>query len=367
MKPVRPADPAIREIFAVLPAARRHSRMAKGIGLYLACLALYGLTGWGMFASQPWLAGLCVAANGVTIAMLFLIGHDACHNSLTPSRWVNRLVGRLAFLPTFHLFSGWAKSHNLKHHAYTNLKGFDPGYSPFTKEEFDQLSWGRRLRERIYRTPFGIGFYYFLELWWLGQLFPSGDDVPPNRTEFQWDRVLVLSYIALQCAAVYALTRWLGYQYPVAMTALFVFVPWSVFLWFMGFVTLQQHTHPDVPWFDNEEEWNFYRAHVAGTVHVKMPWLIEAFFLNIFEHGAHHVDPLIPLYELAPSQKALVDAYTDDIRVVQATPLSFWKTLRCCKLYDYRRHEWLDFRGRTTAKAQLPKLGAPATVLEAAG
>lgn len=341
--------------------------MVAGLGLYFLCLGLYGVTLWGMFADAWWLVGLSTVLNGVAIAMLFLIGHDACHNSLTPSRWVNRLVGRLAFLPTFHLFSGWAKSHNLKHHAWTNLKGLDPGYSPFTKEEFDRLSFGRRLRERIYRTPFGIGVYYFLELWWIGQVFPKGDDVPPNRTEFQWDRVLVFAYMALQCGAAYALVRHLQYPYPLAVAAGMVFVPWSIFLWLMGFVTLQQHTHPEIPWFDNQDEWNFYRAHVAGTAHVRMPWIIEIFFLNIFEHGAHHVDPLTPLYELPKAQQALRDAYPEDIRVVHSTPLSFWRTMRCCKLYDYRRHEWLDFRGRTTSKAQLPKMSVGAVPLEAAG
>jgi len=37
-------------------------------------------------------------AAGLFTALLFVVGHDACHQALTPKRWLNRFIGTLAFL-----------------------------------------------------------------------------------------------------------------------------------------------------------------------------------------------------------------------------------------------------------------------------
>ena len=61
-----------------------------------------------------WLWGLLA---GVATAMLFVLGHDACHGSLTPSPRLNRWIGSLAFLPSLTPFSAWELGHNQTHHG----------------------------------------------------------------------------------------------------------------------------------------------------------------------------------------------------------------------------------------------------------
>ena len=49
---------------------------------------------------HAWLGKLVLGmAAGFMIGRLFIIGHDACHQSLTPHRGLNRVLGRIAFLP----------------------------------------------------------------------------------------------------------------------------------------------------------------------------------------------------------------------------------------------------------------------------
>ena len=57
------------------------------------------------------------------IGALFIIGHDAAHNSFTPYGWLNRLLGRLVLLPAWHPYTSWAYAHNTLHHGGTNLRG----------------------------------------------------------------------------------------------------------------------------------------------------------------------------------------------------------------------------------------------------
>src|SRR5487761_2336193 len=100
---------------------------------------------------------------GFIIGRLFILGHDACHQSFTPHRGLNRILGRIAFLPSLTPYSLWDIGHNVVHHGQTNLKGFDFVWAPFSVEEFKTLSPARRLLERIYRSGWAPGLYYFIE------------------------------------------------------------------------------------------------------------------------------------------------------------------------------------------------------------
>ena len=88
---------------------------------------------------------------GLMIARLFILGHDACHVTLFGSGRTNPLIGRLLFLPSLTPFL-WGSGHNVAHHGYTNLVGFDYVSAPLRKDEFDRLSPGRRALKRLPRN-----------------------------------------------------------------------------------------------------------------------------------------------------------------------------------------------------------------------
>ena len=78
------------------------------------------------------------------IARLFVIGHDACHGSYTPNKTLNKWIGRIAFLPSLTPYSLWEIGHNLAHHGFTNLKGRDYVWTPFSPQ---------RIRAPVLGTP----------------------------------------------------------------------------------------------------------------------------------------------------------------------------------------------------------------------
>src|SRR5207247_1612220 len=106
------------------------------------------------------------------------------------------------------------------------------------------------------------------------------------------------------------LPRWL---YAV----LGVVFPWTAWIWFMGFVSFIQHTHPRTAWYDNLEEWSFYHVQLRSSTHVVFPWPIERLLNNIMDHPAHHIDPTIPLYELPASQRLLEEQAPEHSVVVK--------------------------------------------------
>jgi acyl-lipid omega-6 desaturase (Delta-12 desaturase) len=343
---------------AGLPPERRRPSDLRGGLIFAIGVGAYLLTFVGMFRLPAWwMQAACVPATAIALGFLFIAGHDGCHGSLVRSYRLNRLLGRLAFLPAWHPVASWVHVHNSQHHAWTNLKGRDPGFCPFTKEEFDRLPAWRRLLERVCRSPLGVGLGYATDFYLGRLLFPGRAGRPPSLMAFHLDRLMVAAFAALQFAVAVLLARGAPDRVlPVAAhAAAAVLLPWALFVWFIGFVTWHQHTHPLMPWYDDEAEWSFYHVNMTSTAHVVFPWPVKLLLNNINDHVAHHIDPGIPLYELPDSQRRLNRACAGQAFIIRWTPWEYLRVCAACKLYDFKRRCWTDFAGRPTG----PRLPGP--------
>src|SRR5262245_32830638 len=96
-----PGRPTVPEVRGHVPSAIRGRSLWHGVAIFAVVAGLYGLTFWGALAA-PWWPLQIVSAifNGMFIGTFFIVGHDACHGSLTPFDSVNRVLGRIAFLPS---------------------------------------------------------------------------------------------------------------------------------------------------------------------------------------------------------------------------------------------------------------------------
>ena len=81
------------------PIAER--RTAIAVLLLVLDLAVFSglITGVVLFGAW-WAKLLCGLVAGFVIGRLFIIGHDACHQSYTPHRGLNRVLGRIAMIPS---------------------------------------------------------------------------------------------------------------------------------------------------------------------------------------------------------------------------------------------------------------------------
>ncbi len=355
----RPADEAARHWRANLPDELRQRSLVRG-GVLLSFAAGGYVAGMVGAVLLPTFLGRTVAL-GLAIIMigtLFIIGHDAAHNSFTPYGWLNRALGRLALLPTWHPYTSWVFSHNTLHHGGTNLRGKHPDFVPLTKAEYDRLPRWRRRLERLYRSPVGAGPSYLFGFYFGYILFPSRERRPPRRRHFERDRLLVLGFFAVQVLGMYLLARGTPGLFlpPLAYAFFDVILSWVIWIQFMGFVSFIQHTHPRLAWYDDLKEWSFYHVQLKSSTHVVFPFPIERLLNNIMDHAAHHVDPAIPLYHLPQSQRLLEQSCEEHAAVIQWSPRQYLELCRVCKLYDFDRHCWTDFEGNATSETGLPTL-----------
>lgn len=326
--------------------------LALGLGLFAAHLGLYGATLWGAVAALPWWVNFPAAIlNGLAIGLLFVIGHDSSHGAFLPGKRANQILTRIAFIPSAHSASLWNLHHNRVHHVFTNWKGRDNSWVPMTKAEYDAMSPGRRLLERLNRGPLGPLTYYVTGLWLRLLVLPLSKETRHEWRRYAFDSVFVLATLALTLIGIAALGKALAPARPVWLTLVQGWlIPFAVWNYFMGLSTYLHHTHPTVPWFDKEETWSFYNANVRGTTHVDFAVDVLPLWQRLMEHTAHHMLPAIPVYRLHGAQEKLLSHFGKDVVRYTLSGGRFRKINRACKLYDFERNCWTDFDGHPTTE-----------------
>jgi omega-6 fatty acid desaturase (delta-12 desaturase) len=293
----------------------------------------------------------CLA--GIMIGVLFVVGHDAAHNSLTPSTRLNRWIGVMAFLPSLHSFSLWELGHNRTHHRWTNFAPKDYVWTPLDWRQYSRLSRFRQLQYQFYRSAWGPLLYYAVEIWLRHTLFPFRRDVPRLNLRYAADTAAVVVFAAAYLTLLIVGLRvgWWGdpgraWWNPALFGAGIPFLVWNSL---MGFVIYLHHTHPDVAWYDDEEGWRIQANQAELAVHVLFPTLINQLFHWILEHNAHHARTGIPFYDLRRSQELLQADGSAQVTEFVWTPGTHMAVVRRCKLFDFRAGRWMDFQGNYTS------------------
>ena len=337
---------------ALAPYLSRSTPVA--LALFLSTIAVYLAAIAGAVAFDAWPARLaCAVIAGSAISSLFVIGHDAAHGAYAESRLMNGIIGRIAFLPALHNYSLWQVQHNRLHHRLVNIKGVN-SWSPLSKAEYDGLPPFGRWLQRLYRGPLGFAPYYLIERWWRDKFFPRRHVEAARHAIFWADFALLGAYLA-GFVALLALIGSALVQTGAAVALAWGFVaPFLVWNMLMGATTYMQHTHRRAPWFAAPAEWRRLAGQEEVAVHLVVPRWYGAISHHIMDHPAHHVHPKIPLYRVAAAQRRLNELLGERAVVQRFTLGYLFATLRCCKLYDYREHRWLDFAGRATSDCTLP-------------
>jgi linoleoyl-CoA desaturase len=68
--------------------------------------------------------GIGLAGSGLGIM------HDACHGALSKKKWVNDFIGTLVLSLAGGSVINWKIQHNVLHHSYTNIDGYDEDIDP---------------------------------------------------------------------------------------------------------------------------------------------------------------------------------------------------------------------------------------------
>lgn len=324
--------------------------LTRGLVIFVTYSVLYAATLIDAVAPFPVLLNIAFGiGNGICIAMLYIVGHDCCHNALVPGRRLNLWLGRLAFIPVVHSVSLWKLTHNQNHHGRTNLKGVDPVWAPMSPKDYAAASAARRLLERVYRSAVGPVLYYYSGIWLPMMLVPVSAQARANLRRHLPDTIFVALGFAATLAGICLLGSWLAPARPLWLNLLLGWaVPFAAFNYLAAITVYLNHTHPEIPWFDDEKAWSFYNGNVLGTAHVKLPFDILPLYTDVMAHPAHHAHVGTPVYGLPQAQAALSARVGSDSKEYMLSLAEYRRIVTACKLFDFEAMRWTDFDGTPT-------------------
>lgn len=237
--------------------------------------------------ASPWIAVLPTLIAAPFLVRIFIIFHDCCHSSYFRSRWANTLVGYLTGILTLTPFVDWAQAH-IRHHATAgNLDKRGVGdIWTLTVEEYIAAPRLKRITYRIFRNPlflFGFGpAFVFLIL----QRFSQKGIQHKGRLSVYITNLAALSILLLAGYTI-GLKTFFIIQLPITIIAA------TLGLWLF----YVQHQYEEVYWERNDVR-DSLKAALEGSSYYKLPKVAQWFTGNIGLHHIHHLNPMIPNYNL---------------------------------------------------------------------
>jgi omega-6 fatty acid desaturase (delta-12 desaturase) len=261
------------------------------------------------------------------LVRLFILFHDCVHNSFLKSKRGNTFLGYLLGVLVFTSFEDWRFTHLRHHGTYANLdsRGFGDIWT-LTLKEYENSSTMKKLRYRLYRNPIllvGLGaIFNFL-------FYNRIPDLRVKRKERMGVILtnLLIIAVALTAARIVGWRAYLLIQLPV--------------LWLAGgagiWLFYVQHQFEGGYWA-RKNKWDPLRAAMEGSSFYDLPVVLRWFSGNIGYHHVHHLNPMIPNYNL---KKCF-----DSVKELRAkTPLTIKKSLRShrLKLWDENLQKMVGF------------------------
>jgi omega-6 fatty acid desaturase (delta-12 desaturase) len=275
---------------------------------------------------------LLAVVNAFFLVRIFIIQHDCGHQSFLRSRKANDIIGMVCSVFSILPYRYWAKSHNF-HHGHNGLlwEHRDIGdIQLLTVHEFAQLSRFNKFRYILFRSApvlfiLGPAWYLFIQ-----------SRLPLiNFKGWEHARIALLRHNLLLVAAFVGLVWLFGYKALLLVHLPILFFFSIIAVWF--FYVQHQHEMSYKQWKD---KWEYIRAAIQGSTYYRLPKLMHWLTGNIGYHHIHHLNPLVPNYQLAKCH------HENPVFDKVASTMTFRQSLACIfnKLWDEDQQRMISFR-----------------------
>jgi len=276
-----------------------------------------------------WLLTIALATlAGLFLVRAFIIFHDCGHGSFFKNKKANDALGFFTGMLTFTPYHHWKWEHAVHHATNGDLdkRGIGDVWT-MTVEEYLTSSRRIKLSYRLLRNPFILFGLAPLFLFFVLERFPSSQCKPRERRS-----VYLMNFTLL--------------LYGTAMSMIYGLVPFLIFQTIMMGVAggcgiwlfYVQHQFEDTYWAQGKD-WDFTTAAMEGSSYYKLPKIMQWFSGNIGFHHIHHLNPMIPNYNLEKCH------HSDPFFQV-APELSLLSSLKTIKfrLWDEANGKMISFR-----------------------
>ncbi|MDT8998483.1 acyl-CoA desaturase [Paucibacter sp. APW11] len=274
----------------------------------------------GAFLPQPWLIA-CWVLGALTLGLSKILdnmelGHNVIHGQFD---WMGdpHFKGKQFEWDIVGTSDNWRKTHNFRHHTYTNIHGLDDDIGYGVLRLFPEQRWTpAALLQPLYAIVFALLFQWGVAIQdlRLGRLF--GARKQQARAELRRAGVPVLKKIGRQLIKDYLV-------FPLLAGPGFLFVAsgnmvanglrnlWTYTIIFCGHFTTDVETFPKGV-LKNETRAHWYWRQIRGSSNLSGGFLLNTLSGNLSHQIEHHLFPDVPAnryVEMAPEVRAICKRY----------------------------------------------------------
>ncbi len=277
-----------------------------------------GLLMLGAFLPQAWLIGCWIAGALILGASKILdnmeLGHNVMHGQFD---WMGdpQLQGKTFEWDIVGTSDSWRKTHNFKHHTYTNVHGMDDDLGYGVLRVFPEQPWSPgRLGQPLYALIFALLFQWGVAIqdlrvgrYFLGRVTGKqlGEQARPVLRKIR--RQLIKDYLIWPLLAGPGfLTVFTGNLVANGLRNL-----WTYMIIFCGHFTTEVHTFPKSV-VKNETRPQWYVRQILGSSNLAGSKLLDIMSGNLSHQIEHHLFPDVPANryaEMGGEVKALCARY----------------------------------------------------------
>jgi len=237
--------------------------------------------------------------QGLVATGLWVIGHECGHGGFTDSRIVNDGVGFVVHSALLAPYFSWAITH-AKHHHYTNHMTMGETWVPSTANPEKKSVKAAKTTRGVWTRIIIIA-----TVGWWAYLITNRTGAKSNLGQSHFNPNSRALFKKKDANYVRASNVGMALAFLGIGIAIKTFGFWNVFFYYqipqmeanfyLAMITLMQHTHPDVPHFE-DEQWTWLRG-ALSTVDRSMGPIGDYLTHHIVDsHVVHHTFSDMPYY-----------------------------------------------------------------------
>ncbi len=309
----------------------------KDLLIHTTCFitSLYSM--W--YFRDSYLSLLTIPLQSLMNLRTFIIFHDCGHNSYTPSKKLNYVLGSILGIFIFSPFS-WSYNHH-NHHLTAGNKGNklnNPQNETvlYTFKEYKDMGYKRHVY-RIIMNPLILftlmpSFKFFIlhrfemPLYEYFMIYPLQQNI----------NLILFDALFNNCGL------FLLFIYMNKYGILYHYLYSCMFTWSIGFALFHnQHTF-NPPYVVTEEKWNKKDSGLLGSSFIQVPNYLSFFTLAVEYHHIHHANSSIPGYNLPQLHEELKKNTNELDNIIELSMSDCYKNL-WLTLYDEENNKYISF------------------------
>jgi acyl-lipid omega-6 desaturase (Delta-12 desaturase) len=308
--------------------------LCKHVCFYGACL----YSTW--YCKDNLLSLVTIPLLGLMGMRNFIIFHDCGHNSYTPNKELNYILGTIFSFIVFTPYN-WNYIHH-NHHLTSGNKTnkYNHNFNEtilYTKQEYESLTFLHKYLYRIIRDP--LIFYTIIPITKFIlmnkiEMIYEMIYIDDNIYKYKQTKTLRLKNIIINLIGDSIVFYYLNYL-NILYHFLFSFLI-GVSLGFMLFHN--QHTY-NPGYIVDDKNWNKKDSGLKGSSFIQVPEYLKYFTMGIEYHHVHHMNAKIPGYNLEIYH---AENYKDDETITKLSMKDCYDNL-WLTLYDEKTKKYISF------------------------